>query len=143
MVALKGSYHGKTASSLKMTFNTTYREPFEGLSAVQPVFIDVQRSERLAQVEQEYCCEFYYPEFVDHRVELRPVRATRVMAFIFEPILGEGGIHVVPDPVLAQLVTPRERIGVPYILDETQTGCGRTGSLFAFTQTPPRGLEPE
>jgi acetylornithine/succinyldiaminopimelate/putrescine aminotransferase len=143
VIALKGSFHGKTTSSLKVTFNKTYREAFEGLSSVQPVFVDMHAPERLAELVDEHRSEFYYPVLEGKRVVLRPVRVTRVIAFILEPILGEGGIRVVPDSVMAKLSELRERVGVPYIVDEIQTGSGRTGRVFAFTHTPLARIEPD
>jgi len=143
IIALKGSFHGKTTSALKVTFNKTYREAFEGLSGVQPVFIDMHAPERLAELVTEHHSEFYYPVLEGRRVVLRPVRVTRVIAFMLEPILGEGGIRVVPDAVMASLAAQRQRIAVPIIVDEIQTGCGRTGRVFAFTGTPLGRLEPD
>lgn len=143
IVAVKGSYHGKTASALKVTFNKTYREPFEGLSAVRPVFLAMDAPERLPEIVAEHCSEFFYPVLAGNRVELRPVRLTRVISLILEPILGEGGIRVVPDAVLQRLADLHDSTGIPYILDEIQTGCGRTGSMFAYTRTPLRRIEPE
>ncbi len=143
IVALKGAFHGKTATSLKVTFNESFRRPFEGLSALHPVFIDMKNPERLAKAVEHHNARFRYPVLDHGRVVLRSLRVTRVMAFIMEPILGEGGIQVVPDETLKALAALHARLRVPFIVDEIQTGCGRTGSFYYYTQTPLRDIEPE
>lgn len=62
----------------------------------------------------------------------------RTAAVLIEPIQGEAGIYPVPDDVLAAARDACDRSGALLILDEIQTGMGRTGSLWAFQQTPVR-----
>ncbi len=59
-------------------------------------------------------------------------------AVLIEPIQGEGGVHPVPDEVLIAAREACDRHGAMLIFDEVQTGAGRTGSLWAFEQTPVR-----
>ena len=54
-------------------------------------------------------------------------------ACIVECIQGDGGIHVLPDGYLKALKRHCERLGMLLIVDEAQTGIGRTGELFAFS----------
>jgi len=143
LIALKGSFHGKTVSSLKVTFNKSYREAFEGLSSIQPVFIDMEQPEHLSEAVHEHHSLFYYPILEDKRVVLRPVRLTRAIAFVLEIIQGEGGIRVVQNKTLETLASLHTELKLPYIIDEIQTGCGRTGSVFAYTKTPLHRIEPE
>ena len=56
---------------------------------------------------------------------------TDTAAVILEPIQGEGGIHVAPDDYLPAARAACDRHGALLILDEVQTGLGRTGTLFA------------
>ena len=59
-------------------------------------------------------------------------------AVLIEPIQGEGGVYPVPDDVLIAAREACDRHGALLIFDEVQTGAGRTGSLWAFEQTPVR-----
>lgn len=143
MIAMKGSFHGKTSASLKVTFNKSFREPYEGLSSICPLYVNPDRPERIAELVEETACTFYYPVIQDQRVAIRPFRITKVIGLILETILGEGGIHPLKDTTLQYLVDQHAKLGIPYILDEIQTGCGRTGTFFSYEQTPLREISPE
>jgi len=143
VIAFKGAFHGKSTSSLKITFNKSYREGFQGLSAINTVFIDPTDFQRLPELVRENRCNFYYPVIDNNKVELRSTQLTTVIAFIFEPILGEGGILPLPDETLCYLADNHRRLGIPYIIDEIQTGCGRTGTFYNYEQTPLKDIEPE
>ncbi|UCD23061.1 MAG: aminotransferase class III-fold pyridoxal phosphate-dependent enzyme [Gemmatimonadota bacterium] len=143
VLALKGSFHGKTATALKVTFNKAYREGFEGLSAVKPVFIDFADVGRLAEIQREHQIEFLVPHVEAGNIVVEKVVATTIIAFCLEVIQGEGGIKPVPDTVLAQLAATQRALGIPLLIDEIQTGCGRTGSFLAYGATPLRDVDPE
>jgi len=143
MSALKGSYHGKTSSALKVTFNKTFREGFEGLSAIQTVFIDLDKPERLQEIEKEHQIEFLLPKLDGNKITMEHHKLTKVFAFIFEIVLGEGGVKPVPERTLEKLVAARELVQIPFIIDEIQTGCGRIGNIFGYTDTPLAQIEPE
>jgi acetylornithine/N-succinyldiaminopimelate aminotransferase len=57
-------------------------------------------------------------------------------ALILEPIQGETGVHVLPDELLRAARELCDRSGAALIFDEVQTGLGRTGSAWAYEQTP-------
>ncbi|HTA17627.1 MAG TPA: aminotransferase class III-fold pyridoxal phosphate-dependent enzyme, partial [bacterium] len=143
VIAFKGSFHGKSASALKVTFNKSYREGYQGLSAIHGVFIDPAETGRIPEIMEANQSLFYHPALVEGRVELLPCAITRVIGLIFEPILGEGGIVPLPESALEDLAANHARWGLPYIVDEIQTGCGRTGSFFHYEQTPLKNIEPE
>jgi acetylornithine/N-succinyldiaminopimelate aminotransferase len=62
----------------------------------------------------------------------------RTAAVMIEPIQGEAGVHPVPDAVLAAGRRACDSRGALLVLDEIQTGMGRTGSLWAWQQGPAR-----
>ena len=99
VLALKGSFHGKTAAALKVTFNKTYREGFEGLSAVRSLFIDFADIKRLDEIARENQIEFLVPRVVDGQVVVETISATTIFALCIEPIQGEGGVRPIPDEV--------------------------------------------
>ncbi len=67
-------------------------------------------------------------------------KSSNIAAFIVEPIQGEGGIIIPPDGYLAAAQALCRRHGVAFIVDEIQTGLGRTGSLFAIER---EGIVPD
>lgn len=143
IVAFKGAFHGKTTSALKITFNKSYRETFEGLSAIRPSYVDIHQPERITEAVDEQVSTFYYPLIIEGRIELRPVRMTRVIAVMLEIVMGEGGIRPVPDATLSSLAALNQQRKVPLIIDEIQTGCGRLASIFGYRDTPLGEIEPE
>ncbi len=108
VVSLVGSFHGRTFGSLAATGQPKYQEPFAplppGFRHVAPNDID----ELTAAVTPETC------------------------AVLLEPIMGEGGVHPLTDEFLAAARDACDRVGALLILDEVQTGIGRTGTFFAF-----------
>jgi acetylornithine/N-succinyldiaminopimelate aminotransferase len=59
-------------------------------------------------------------------------------AVMIEPILGEAGVYPVPDQTLVAARDACDRVGALLIFDEIQSGIARTGSLWAYEQTPVR-----
>ncbi len=106
-VATEGAFHGKTFGALSATGRDKYRRPFEPLV---PGFRHVPFGDADALAEA-----------VDEQVA----------AVIVEPIQGEGGVRVPPYDYLPRVREICDRAGALLILDEVQTGLGRTGRLFA------------
>jgi putrescine aminotransferase len=107
IVSTIGSYHGKTAGALSVTGREKYRKKFEPL-VPGAAFV----------------------EFGDGAAAVDAIDAGTA-AMIIEPIQGEGGIIVPPDGYLSTLRQACDRHGVLLIVDEVQTGLGRTGLMFA------------
>jgi acetylornithine/succinyldiaminopimelate/putrescine aminotransferase/predicted amino acid dehydrogenase len=142
-VVLKGSYHGKTTSALKATFNKSYREGFEGLSAIRAVFVDPNSSIRVAEAVADHGVRFLVPILDQGSVEVREVVMTRVFVLMLEVVLGEGGMRPLEDASLSALGAAAKRLAIPLLIDEVQTGCGRLGAVFGFQATPLASVEPE
>ncbi len=143
VIAFKGAFHGKTTSSLELTFNKSYREGYEGLSAIRPIFVDPREPERISELVAEDICTFIFPVLDGDKVELRPFKLTRIIGLIMETVQGEGGIRPLPESTLAYLADHHLSMKIPYILDEIQTGCGRIGSIYHYAQTPLKKIKPE
>uniref|UniRef100_A0A075GFG7 Putative [LysW]-aminoadipate semialdehyde/glutamate semialdehyde transaminase n=1 Tax=uncultured marine thaumarchaeote KM3_15_C08 TaxID=1456026 RepID=A0A075GFG7_9ARCH len=107
MVAMKGSYHGKSMGALSLTFNPKYRISF------QPLVEKVSFSS--------------YGD-ID---ELRDTVDKDTAFVILEPIQGESGIHVPPDSFLQDVRKLCDENKSLLIFDEIQSGLGRTGSMWA------------
>lgn len=107
MVAMKGSYHGKSFGALSITFNPKYRKAFAPL--VEKVS---------------------YASFGDID-NLRTVIDDDTAFIILEPIQGESGINVAPEEFLQEVRKLCDERGILLIFDEIQAGLGRTGRLWA------------
>jgi len=107
MVAMKGSYHGKSFGALSLTFSPKYRKAFAPL--VEKVsFASYGDMESLLSV-------------IDDDTSF----------IILEPIQGESGIIVAPENFLQQVRKLCDEKGILLIFDEIQAGLGRTGRLWA------------
>jgi acetylornithine/succinyldiaminopimelate/putrescine aminotransferase len=69
---------------------------------------------------------------------LREAVGERTAAVLIEPIQGESGVHPISDETLLAAREACDAVGALLILDEIQTGMGRTGSLWTYQQTPVR-----
>jgi len=114
-VSTLGSYHGKTLGALSATGREVFRKPFEPLV---PGFSHVPFGDSAAAAEA-----------VDNETA----------AVIIEPVQGEGGIIVPPDDYLPALRRICDENGALLIVDEVQTGLGRTGSMFAAEHVGVKG----
>jgi acetylornithine/LysW-gamma-L-lysine aminotransferase len=107
MIAMKGSYHGKSFGALSLTFNPKYKKAFEPL------------------VEKVSFASFGDIE------SLRSVVDDDTAFVILEPIQGESGIIVAPEGFLQDVRKLCDEKGILLIFDEIQAGLGRTGRLWA------------
>ena len=109
ILALHNSFHGRTIGSLSLTGKPALREAFEPLL---PGIVHI-----------------------DSTIEaLEAAISNDVSALVVEPIKGEAGVINLPDGYLQRARELTEKHGVLLILDEIQSGVGRTGSWFAYQQ---------
>ena len=116
IIAMMGAFHGKTMGALSATWKKKYRAPFEPLvpGFKHVPFGNIERVEKAMSDE--------------------------TAAVITEPIQGESGINVPPDDFLPALRELCDERGILLIVDEVQTGFGRTGKAFACEHW---GVEPD
>jgi acetylornithine/succinyldiaminopimelate/putrescine aminotransferase len=67
---------------------------------------------------------------------LRATIDERTAAVLLEPVQGEGGVHLLGDDVLLAAREACDAVGATLVFDEIQCGLGRTGTLWAYEQTP-------
>jgi acetylornithine/N-succinyldiaminopimelate aminotransferase len=108
LVALQGSYHGRTFGALSLTGQEKHRKGFE------PMLEDVAF---VAQNDVE---------------GLRAAVNDNTCAIVLEPIFGEGGIYECSVEFLQECRKAADRHKAVLIFDEIQCGLGRTGTMFAF-----------
>jgi acetylornithine aminotransferase len=107
LLALDGSFHGRTLGSLALTSKEAYRKPFEPLPG-----------------------DVHFLPFGDADA-LGEAMGDDVAAIVLEVVQGEGGVRPLPPGYLAQARRLADDYGALLILDEVQTGIGRTGTWFA------------
>jgi len=116
IISAHNSFHGRTMATVSATGTPRYREPF-GPPLPGFVFVDYDDIEALKAATNE-----------------------RTAAVLLEPIQGEGGINVPAADYLQQVRAWCDEQHLLLILDEVQTGMGRTGTLWAYEQA---GIEPD
>jgi acetylornithine/N-succinyldiaminopimelate aminotransferase len=108
LVALQGSYHGRTFGAMSLTGQEKYRKGFE------PLLEQVNFVER------------------NNVAALQAAVSDNTCAIVLEPIFGEGGILQCSIEFLRECRAAADRHHAALIFDEIQCGLGRTGSIFAF-----------
>jgi len=110
VLVMENSFHGRTLATLSATGNRKVQAGFEPLvkGFMRVPYDDLEAIENVAK---------HHPE---------------VVAVLVEPVQGEGGVHVPQDKYLSALRVLCDKHGWLMMLDEIQTGMGRTGRAFAF-----------
>jgi len=108
LVALEGSYHGRTFGALSLTGQDKHRKGFEPLLE-DVTFVKQNDLEGLRAAVNDNTC-----------------------AIVLEPIFGEGGIYECSVEFLRECRALADRHKAALIFDEIQCGLGRTGTMFAF-----------
>jgi acetylornithine aminotransferase len=115
VVALEGSFHGRTLGALGATGQPAKRAPFEPLTTAR----------------------FAVPNDVS---SLHSVAADDVGLILLEPVLGEGGVIPLSHDFVAAAAALADELGALLAFDEIQTGIGRTGTFFAWQRL---GVKPQ
>ena len=116
IITARNSFHGRTLGALSATGQPKYRDPFEPLVP-----------------------GFKYVPFGDIEA-LRNEICDKTCAILLEPIQGEVGVRLAPEGYFAQVRELCTHANLLFILDEIQTGIGRTGRFFAYEHF---GIEPD
>ncbi len=132
VIGFEGAFHGRTLLSLTLTSKThpykaglgpfapeVYRVPFPN------EYRGVSAADALAALERAFVTQ---------------VAAETVAAIVLEPVQGEGGFIVAPPEFIAGVRGICDEHGIVLVVDEVQTGFGRTGTMFAIEQS---GVEPD
>jgi len=116
VISATGSFHGRTLSMVAATGQAKHQQPYIPLPAG---FVNVDYNNIEA---------------------IKAVTSAQVCAVILEPMQGEGGVNLPDDNYLRAVRDWCNQKGILLILDEIQTGVGRTGTLFAYERC---GIEPD
>ena len=116
IISTNDSFHGRTMATVSATGTPRYRDPF-GPSLPGFVFVDY-----------------------DDVDAIRGATTDNTVAVLLEPLQGEGGVNDVADDYLRRVREWCDERNMLLIVDEVQTGAGRTGTLWAYEQS---GIEPD
>jgi acetylornithine/N-succinyldiaminopimelate aminotransferase len=116
IITFEGAFHGRTLAAIAATGNKKY---LEGFGPSMPGFDQVPYGDLEA---------------------VKKAISPETGAILIEPIMGEGGVRVVPHTFLRALRKLCDDHGLLLMFDEIQTGIGRTGDLFAYEHT---GVTPD
>src|SRR5471030_3002250 len=116
IITFEGAFHGRTLAAIAATGNKKY---LDGFGPPMPGF------DQVAFADLEAVKKTIGPE---------------TAAIIIEPVMGEGGVRVVPHTFLRALRKLCDDNGLLLMFDEVQTGVGRTGDLFCYEHT---GVTPD
>jgi len=111
VITMNGSFHGRTMATLTATGNPKVKE---GFAPLLDGFIHVDYNDIDA---------------------VKAIDNDQVVAILVEPVQGEGGVNIPADDYLCELRAICDERNWLLMLDEIQTGNGRTGELFAFQHT--------
>ena len=132
MIAFINGFHGRTMGALSLTCSKgTQRRYFS------PMLSEV------THVPYAYCyrcpfnltygkCNFACVKFIDEAILQKVAPAEDVAAIVVEPIQGEGGYIVPPKEFHPMLKKICDKYGILLVMDEIQSGMGRTGKMFAI-----------
>jgi 4-aminobutyrate aminotransferase len=132
LVAFLGAFHGRTLGALAITASKAVQR--RGFGPMMPgvfhaPFPDCYRCPVNLTPES---CGAECLDFLEHELLVHLVSPDEVAAIVVEPIQGEGGYLVAPDQFLQRLRALTEVHGMLLVVDEVQSGMGRTGRMFAI-----------
>ncbi len=116
IIVAEDAFHGRTLATVAASANERYRAPFTPLPEgfVRVPYNDVEA--------------------------IKAATTGKTVAVLLEPLQGEGGVNIPDDGYLPAVRRWCDEAGILLLLDEVQTGAGRTGKLFCFQHY---GIEPD
>lgn len=139
-IAFYGAFHGRTMGALSLTASKTVQKrnyhPFvPGITHI-PYAYCYRCPYQLTYPE----CDVYCVRWIEDTLFRTTLPPEEVAAIIVEPIQGEGGYIVPPADYHRKLKAIADRYGILFMVDEVQSGMGRTGKMFAIEHF---GVDPD
>lgn len=132
-ITCEGAFHGRTLGTLSLNRSKeVYRRRFPEIPSVHDIpFCTDQKC-----TPQTCDCGFFFDDTSALRQMLEPksgfVNPEEVAALVLEPIQGEGGYRIPSTSFMDELAACREEFDIPVVVDEVQSGVGRTGEWWAI-----------
>src|SRR6185369_8152934 len=132
IIAFFGGFHGRTMGALALTASKPVQR--RGFGPFMPgvyhaPFADCYRCPLGLKPDD---CEAECLDFIEHQLFMHLMTPEEVAAVVIEPIQGEGGYVVAPTQFLERLRELTTEHGILLVVDEVQSGMGRTGKMFAI-----------
>jgi 4-aminobutyrate aminotransferase len=129
IVVMQGSFHGRTGQAMAMTTSkTAYRHKYQPLPS--GVFVTPFPYSYFYGWDEDTTVEFCIRQL--HHLLKSQTAPDETAAILIEPVLGEGGYVPAPAAYLQELRHICDKYGIMLVIDEVQTGFGRTGKMFCF-----------
>ena len=138
-IAFFGAFHGRTMGALSLTASKTVQKKNYNPFVPGITHIPYAYCYRCAYNLTYPRCNLYCVHWVEDTLFRTTVPPEEVAAIFVEPIQGEGGYIVPPPGFHKELHKIAKKYGILYVVDEVQSGMGRTGKMFAmehFKVTP-------
>ncbi|GLV56585.1 acetylornithine aminotransferase [Dictyobacter sp. S3.2.2.5] len=129
IISLQMAFHGRTYATLSVTGNMA-RKTRGGPYMSGVAFAPAPYCYRCPLKLEPESCGLACADAVEDVI--RTQTSGDVAAFVVEPVMGEGGLIPLPQGYLARVKQILEREGILLLVDEVQTGFGRTGKMFAI-----------
>jgi 4-aminobutyrate aminotransferase len=140
LIAFQGAFHGRTMGSLALTGSQAVQR--RGFGPLMPGVYHAPYP-NCYRAPAGLTPDAYVAEclgYIEHQLFTQLVSPDEIAAIVVEPIQGEGGYVVAPDSFLQGLRELTRKHGILLVVDEVQSGMGRTGKMFAIEQS---GVEPD
>src|SRR4051812_1950230 len=140
IIAFFGAFHGRSMGSLSLTASKAIQR--RGFGPLMPGVYHAPYPDRYRPPfgTTAESCAGVCVDFIEHQLFANVVSPDEVAAIVVEPIQGEGGYIVAPDEFMQRLRELTTKHGILLIVDEVQSGMGRSGKMFAIEFT---GVEPD
>jgi 4-aminobutyrate aminotransferase len=139
-IAFFGAFHGRTMGALSLTASKTVQKKHYNPFVPGITHIPYGYCYRCAYNLTYPDCGLYCVHWVEDTLFRTTMPAEEVAAIFIEPIQGEGGYIVPPPDYHQEMHRIAEKYGILYVVDEVQSGMGRTGKMFAIEHF---GIEPD
>ncbi|MCC6802961.1 MAG: aminotransferase class III-fold pyridoxal phosphate-dependent enzyme [Anaerolineae bacterium] len=137
VIVFQGSFHGRTAQTMAMTTSKTiYRAGYQPLPG--GVFVAPYPYGYRLGMDDDAASDFCMAQL--ETLLKSQTSPEETAAIVIEPVLGEGGYVPAPVGFLRELRELCDHYGILYVMDEVQTGFGRTGRMFGFEHA---GITPD
>ena len=140
IIAFLGAFHGRTMGALSLTASKAIQR--RGFGPMMPGVYHAPYPDRYRPPmgSTPETCAAVCVDFIEQELLTHLVSPDEVAAVVVEPIQGEGGYVVAPDEFLQRLRELTMKHGILLVVDEVQSGMGRSGKMFAIEHT---GVEPD
>lgn len=130
-ISFYGGFYGRTMGALSLTAGKEVHR--RGFAPFVPGVVHVPYAYcyRCVYGLKAEECDFYCVRWIREELFRTTVPPEEVAAIFIEPIQGEGGYVVPPDGYLKKMADMAKELGLLLVVDEIQTGMGRTGKMFA------------